>query len=363
MSDRIAKLRAALKADGIEAFVVTKGSDIKYLTGFTGEYGVSVLVITDTDQHFVTDGRFATQAAEEVPGFTVTVYQKWDERPATYYTCAGDILAKLGVATAHFVPGDISYGDYADLDEHAAGVELKPAKDYLAEIRAVKDAGEIETIKQACQISMRSFYAILDKIKPGVTEIDVANALEYEFRSRGGSGFCFETIVASGPNNGACPHATVSDRKLEYGDFVTIDFGTRYHDYCSDITRTVVIGKAKEPKLYDVFKIVTEAKQAGQDMLKPGVTYAEISNTINGVVESYGYKIPHGPGHNFGLDIHEAPFLGPLNQTKQQPGMVHTIEPGIYLPGVGGIRQEDDYLITEDGYERLTYITDHLIEL
>ena len=361
--DRIAKLRAALKADGVEALVVTKGSDIKYLTGFTGEYGTSVLVLTDTEAHFVTDGRFEKQASDECAGTTVHIYQKWDARPANYYTCAGDIVAKLGVAKAAFVPSDLSYGDYADLTEHAEGVELTPVKDYAADIRAIKEPEEIELIKHACKISMASFYALLDVIEPGVTEIDVANELEYQFRSRCGSGFCFETIVASGPDNGACPHATASERVLEAGDFVTIDFGTYYKGYCSDITRTVVLGKAKEPKLYDIFKIVSEAKAAGAATLRPGVSYAEVSNAITGVVEAAGYKIPHGAGHNFGLDIHEAPYLSPRTETLEAPGMIHTIEPGIYLPGIGGVRQEDDYLITEDGYERLTYITDHLIEL
>lgn len=364
MSTRIQKLQAALKADGIEAYVCTKGSDIKYLTGFTGEYGTSVLVVLPGKCHFVTDGRFESQAGTEVGAVAeVHVYRKWDSRPATYYTCAGDILAQEGVEQAGFVASDISFGDYQDLAEHAEKCALAPVADHVQPLRAIKDADEIATIRKACQISMRSFYALLDHIKPGVTEIDVANALEYEFRSRGGSGFCFETIVASGPDNGACPHATVSERKLEKGDFVTIDFGTYYHGYCSDITRTVVLGQAKEPKLYEIWNIVEEAKELGASMLKPGVTYAEVSNAINAYVKDHGYDIPHGVGHNFGLDIHEAPFMGPNNHTPEVPGMIHTIEPGIYVPGLGGVRQEDDYLITEDGYERLTYITDHLIEL
>lgn len=196
-----------------------------------------------------------------------------------------------------------------------------------------------------------------------MTEIDVANELECQFRSRGGSGFCFETIVASGPDSGACPHATASSRVIEQGDFVTLDFGTYFDGYCSDITRAVVLGRPKEPQLLKVWDIVEQAKELGASMLRPGVTYAEVSNAVNAYVEERGYSIPHGVGHNFGLDIHEAPFMGPANTTPEQSGMCHTIEPGIYLPGIGGVRQEDDYLITEDGCERLTYITDHLIEL
>ncbi len=364
MSDRLSKLKESLKPDGIEAYVVTKGSDIKYLTGFTGEYGTSVLVVTGSECHFVTDGRFESQAQTEVGGVAkVHVYMKWGTRAANYYTCAGDILHELGVSEAGYVASDITMADYSDLSEHAEGVKLVTVADHVAPLRMIKDEEELALIRRACQISMRSFYGLLDAIKPGVTEIDVANELEYQFRSRGGQGFCFETIVASGPDNGAFPHATASTRKLEYGDFVTIDFGTYYGDYCSDITRTVLIGKAKEPELLKVWSIVEEAKELGASMLKPGVTYAEVSNAVHKYVEDHGYKIPHGVGHNFGLDIHEAPFMCPLNDTPEQPGMVHTMEPGIYLPGVGGVRQEDDYLITESGAERLTYITDHLIEL
>lgn len=364
MTQRLERLVAAMRADGLEALVVSKGSDVKYLTGFTGEYGTAVLVVTWDGAYFVTDGRFESQASDEVASKAeVHVYQKWDDRPASYFTCAGDILRERQIAEAGFVASDVTVSGHADLAEHAVGVELKLVRDYVSEIRMIKDANELVLIRKACQISMRSFYAVLDFIKPGVTEIDVANELERQFRSRGGEGACFDTIVASGPINGACPHATVSSRALEYGDFVTIDFGTYYQGYCSDITRTVVIGKAREPQLYEAWRIVNEAKQLGASMLAPGVTYAEISNAINDYVKQRGYSIPHGVGHNFGLDIHEAPFMGPRNTTAERPGMVHTIEPGIYLPGIGGVRQEDDYLITEDGCERLTYITDHLIEL
>lgn len=200
-------------------------------------------------------------------------------------------------------------------------------------------------------------------IKPGVTEIDIANELEYQFRSRGGSGFCFETIVASGPDNGANCHATASDRKIQLGDFVTIDFGTYYHGYCSDITRTVAVGKAKDPELYKMFDVVRKAKDAGQNSLKPGMVMGELRDIIVKVVEDAGYHIPHGPGHNFGLDIHEQPYICTGSKVTLQPGMVHTIEPGIYIPGIGGVRQEDDFLITEDGYRRITNITDALITL
>lgn len=144
---------------------------------------------------------------------------------------------------------------------------------------------------------------------------------------------------------------------------MTIDFGTYYHGYCSDITRTVAVGKAKNPELYKMFDVVRKAKDAGQNSLKPGMVMGELRDIIVKVVEDAGYHIPHGPGHNFGLDIHEQPYICTGSKVTLQPGMVHTIEPGIYIPGIGGVRQEDDFLITEDGYRRITNITDALITL
>ena len=144
---------------------------------------------------------------------------------------------------------------------------------------------------------------------------------------------------------------------------MTIDFGTYYHGYCFDITRTVAVGKAKNPELYKMFDVVRKAKDAGQNSLKPGMVMGELRDIIVKVVEDAGYHIPHGPGHNFGLDIHEQPYICTGSKVILQPGMVHTIEPGIYIPGIGGVRQEDDFLITEDGYRRITNITDALITL
>lgn len=361
--ERVEKLKRNLAADGIENFIITKGTDVEYLTGFSGGDGVTVLVLTPAKDYFVTDGRYETQVKEEVPTFEAHIYKKWTKDPSNYYTCAGDIIAEAGIKEAALVTDDITFSAYQDLAGHAKGCELKPVKDYVAELRCIKDEGELALIKRACKISMKSFYALLDTIQPGVTEREVSNELEHLFHTHGGTSLAFDNIVASGPVNGACPHATVSDRVIEEGDFVTIDFGTRYNRYCSDITRTMVVGKAAKPEMYKIWETVQKAKDTGAAMIRPGVTFAEASNAINKVVEDAGYKIPHGVGHNLGLDIHEAPFMGARTDIEMKPGMVFTIEPGIYVPGVGGVRQEDDYLITEDGAERLTYITDHLIEL
>ena len=317
MNTRIQKIVDAVKKNGHDGIVISKGSDIKYLTGFTGEYGVAVLLLTEKKNYFVTDGRFEFQAAQETEGFEVVVYGEG----LNYFSQTGKLAAEAGVKQCAICGADLTFDDYQDLVSQAPDTKFVSEGSYVEPLRAIKTPEEIETIEQACRISERSFYALLDVIKPGVTEIDIANELEYQFRSRGGSGFCFETIVASGPDNGANCHATASDRKIQLGDFVTIDFGTYYHGYCSDITRTVAVGKAKNPELYKMFDVVRKAKDAGQNSLKPGMVMGELRDIIVKVVEDAGYHIPHGPGHNFGLDIHEQPYICTGSKVTLQPGM------------------------------------------
>ncbi len=359
MNERLQIVLDTMKKNGREGLVISKGTDVKYLTGFSGEYGTAVLLLTEKACYFVTDPRFAYQAEQETKGLEVVVYGAG----LNYFQQLGQLAADCHLAHCVFFGSDISYDDYRNMIEKAPQTTFIREESYIADLRAVKTPEEIETIQEACRISERSFYALLDVIKPGVTEIDIANELEYQFRSRGGSGFCFETIVASGPDNGANCHATPSTRKIELGDFVTIDFGTYYHGYCSDITRTVAVGKAKHPELYKMFDAVRKAKDAGEKSLKPGLAMSELHQNIYGVVEEAGYRIPHGAGHSFGLEIHEHPYIGSKSNYYLKPGVIHTIEPGIYIPGTGGVRQEDDYLITKDGYQRLTNITDALITL
>ncbi len=359
MNKRLEAIQKRIKEDGLDGLLVGKGTDIRYLTGFTGEAGVAVLVLTEHESYFITDGRFTNQAEMETEGFEVSAYG----RGSGYYQAAGERIAKLGLKKCGLRMDEIFYSDYMAMAAKCPGTEFVSAKPYLAELRRVKTSEELQIIRRACNISERSFYALLDHIKPGMTEIDVANELEYQFRSKGGSGFCFETIVASGPENGANCHATPSLRRLREGDLVTIDFGTGYQGYCSDITRTVAIGEPKNPELLHIYNTVKLAKRAGEAILHPGLPMNELHRAINEAVEAEGYQIPHGPGHSFGLDIHEDPFIAASNSYCLEPGVVHTLEPGIYVPGVGGVRIEDDYLITETGAERLTNITDELIVL
>lgn len=348
IENRIKKIIDKMIKDRVEALIVTKGTDIRYLSGFTGEAGVAVLILTNDKRYLITDGRFTNQASQETSGYEIV---KWESKSGIYGE-TGNILKKISVNQVVIDHAEISYANYESLI-NAFEKKVKNSKPYITDMRMVKDLGEVQAIRKACEITEKSFLAILNTIKPGQTEAEIRNSLEYEFRKNGAEGIAFESIIASGPDNGANPHATVSSRKIQNGDMITIDFGCKYNGYCSDMTRTIAIGQPSE-ELLKIYNVVKEAKDNAVLKLKSGVKAKDIDMAIRSVFEKYGYVLPHGPGHGFGLDIHENPFLGPRNEYEMEENVVHTIEPGIYIPGIGGVRIEDDYLITKDGYELLT---------
>lgn len=357
---RIEAVKNYLQQNDIECALVIDGFDVGYLTGLPKETGVAILILSKQGNYVVTDNRYEIEAKEACPDFEVLT---WTKGVRGTFETALVILGELAPQTLAFSFAEIPYSYVRSIQEKLPSVTLKDSDLSVKALRARKSAEEIELIETACKISMRSFYALLDKIKPGVTEKYVSDMLEAEFRSHGGDGYCFTTIVASGPNNGALPHASVSDRKIEKGDFVTIDFGTAYKGYCSDITRTVTIGKPNNPELLRMFEAVSTAKEQGAKALHAGTCPMEIHNTLKAVMDEYGYVTPHGFGHSFGLQIHEYPFITLRDETPYPSNCVTTIEPGIYIPGTGGVRQEDDFLIVDGGAKRLTTITDYLIEL
>ena len=238
-----------------------------------------------------------------------------------------------------------------------------PLGEELSLLRAVKDEGEIEKLARAEQIGDEAFSYILTQIKPGITELEIAAKLEYYMKSHGAQEKGFDTIAASGLHS-AMPHAVPSEKVLEKGDFLTLDFGCKYQGYCSDMTRTVVIGKANE-KQKEIYKIVLEAQEAALAGLRAGMTGAEGDALARKVIEEAGCGdyFGHGLGHSVGLEIHEKPALSPKDQTILRPGIIETVEPGIYIPGLGGVRIEDMTVITENGIKNLTSSPKELIEL
>jgi Xaa-Pro aminopeptidase len=255
------------------------------------------------------------------------------------------------------------FADYQELKENLKVEELVPVANEITAMRRIKTPRELEYIKKAEAIGDRVFTEILDFIRPGMTELEVAAKLEYLLKVNGGQALSFPSIVASGVNS-SMPHAVPSHKKIEKGDFLTMDFGCVYEGYCSDMTRTIVIGKASQ-KQREVYDTVLKAQLAALDFIKAGYKGKEIDKVARDIIYSAGYEgcFGHGLGHSVGLNVHENPRLSMLEEDIIEAGMTETVEPGIYIKGFGGVRIEDLVVVTEDGCENFTASEKRLIEL
>lgn len=354
---RIAKLRAEFQGLGGEAMLITSELNRRYLTGFTGTAGI--VLVTASGASLFTDFRYTEQASAQSSGVEVT------EHPTTgYYELVAERLRGEGVERVLFEDGAVSYAAYALLKERLAPVELVPAGKALERLRAVKEDYELAVIQEAADIADRTFEHILGFIKPGAKESDIALEMEFYMRKLGASGTSFDTIVASGVRS-AMPHGVASDRTIGSGEFVTLDFGAYYKGYCSDLTRTVVVGPASD-RHREIYGIVLEAQLHALENLKPGMSGREADALTRDIITRYGYgdQYGHSTGHGIGLDIHEEPRLSySAPDSILLPGHVVTVEPGIYLPGFGGVRIEDDVVLTDDGIKILTHSPKELIVL
>jgi Xaa-Pro aminopeptidase len=356
MLERIKKLQSILEREQIDGMLVCRDSDVRYLSGEKFEPGSTILAIGRDAGFVITDGRFENQLKNRKDGLTPVIY----DPAGGLYGEAGALLKKRGISRVSVQYSSLSHAAFRTLSD--LGIEAADCAPFLDEMRMKKDAGELELIRRACAVSDASFEEVLGGLHPGLSEIEVSGMLEYAFKKRGGDGLAFDTIVASGPVNGANCHAAVTARKLEKGDSVTMDFGTTYEGYCSDITRTVFLGKASDEQK-KIYGIVREAKKRAASLLREGARLREIAAAGVGHITDSGYMVPHGIGHSFGYDAHEPLFISIRDGRMLRAGMVTTLEPGIYVPGVGGVRLEDDYLITPSGAEKLTHCTDELLEL
>ncbi|WP_155286711.1 M24 family metallopeptidase [Lacticaseibacillus zhaodongensis] len=343
---RIEALRKEMIGAKLDALLVTDPVNVSYLTGFTGNE--SALMLTPDAGTFITDSRFAEQVQQEVSGFTVQLHT------TGLLPEAGELAAAAGVKVLGFEADTMTYSDYSLL-KHSFTGQLKPASDFVERIREVKDDDELMLIERAIEIAEAGYDHVIKTIKAGMTELAVATDLDFFMRGLGASGLSFETIVASGARS-AMPHGSATDRVIQDGDIVTLDWGCVYKGYVSDITRTFAIG-TPDPKLDEIYKIVYAANRAVAKIMGPGVTGAQIHAAAHQVIDGAGYKqyFGHGTGHGIGRGIHEGPGAwGRYMQVEQQPGNVETDEPGIYLPEIGGVRIEDDLLVTRDGNQQLT---------
>ncbi|WP_102027365.1 M24 family metallopeptidase [Salirhabdus sp. Marseille-P4669] len=352
--EKVTKLRKALEEQNVDGILITSEKNRRYITGFTGTAGVAL--ITQEHAVFITDFRYTEQASEQVKGFEIV------EHKVLITKEVANQVERLGIKRLGFEKAHVTYSTYEAYREQVSA-ELVPLAGIIEKLRLIKTDEEINILKEACQIADNAFEHILGFIKPGVKEIDVSNELEFFMRKQGATSSSFDIIVASGFRS-ALPHGVASDKVIESGELVTLDFGAYYKGYCSDITRTVAVGEIND-KLKDIYNTVLEAQLRGVEGLKPGITGIQGDALTRDYIKEKGYGdyFGHSTGHGIGLDVHEGPTLSYRGEAKLEPGMVVTVEPGIYIPNVGGCRIEDDVLITENGYEKLTHSSKELITL
>ena len=343
--------RDAMNQMGIDGLLLTHPADIAYLTNFTGDD--SVLLVTEKEFHLVTDFRYEEQAQLEAGWMKMTIRDgKMEE--ALSKVVAGSKTKKVGFEANFTTVGQIDALSRA-LKELKSQVQLVPIENVMLNIRKVKDDHEIDLIRKSVAVAEEAFNAILDEIKAGQTENYLAGLLVFELRSRGATNSSFPVIVAAGPNS-SLPHYRPAEMLVARDQPLLIDWGALHKGYCSDLTRTLLIGRVS-PKIKQIYKVVYEAQLAAIKFLRPGVTPQQADRVARDIIESAGFgkQFGHGLGHGIGRDIHELPAMRKTGHEEElRPGMIVTVEPGIYLPGEGGVRIEDDVLITHSGCEVLS---------
>lgn len=351
---KLIKLRESLEANQLEAILITSPINRRYITGFTGTAGVAI--ITKDAARFITDFRYIEQATEQATAFTVV------EHKTSIGEEISNQLKELNIKAVGFEKDQLTYADYETYSKLFTA-ELIPVSGIVEGIRLIKEPEELTTLKKAAEIADAAFEHIQSYIKPGVKEIEISNELEFFMRNQGATSSSFDIIVASG-NRSALPHGVASTKEIQNGDLVTMDYGAIYQGYCSDITRTVAVGEI-DTELKKIYDTVLEAQLRGVRGIKPRLSGKEADALTRDYItqKGYGEYFGHSTGHGFGLEVHEGPSLSYRSEVILQPGMVVTVEPGIYVPGVGGCRIEDDLVITEVGNERLTVSSKELIQL
>ena len=340
--------------ESMDALVITSPYNMRYFSGFTG--GEGAVLVTKSVRILYTDSRYTEQAQKEATNFEV-------KETNNYLNSLCEDVKAMDVRSAGFEDSDMTAAEYTNVCECLKGIRLKPLSKEINLLRMVKSETELEKIKKAEDVACRAFRHILPYIKPGVKERDVALEIEYFMRKMGSDGTSFNTIVVSGAKS-SLPHGRPDGKVIEKGDFVTMDFGCVWDGYCSDMTRTVVVGKASEMqrKIYETVKL---AQQTGLDTIRAGITGKSADAAAREVIEKAGYGkyFGHSLGHGVGLLVHELPNLSPRSEIVLEENMVVSCEPGIYIPDFGGVRIEDLVCVKENGIENFTYETKDLIEL
>lgn len=345
------RINKLCKSSNNEAFFITSPENLYYFSGFTG--GEGALFFTREERLLFTDSRYTVQAKNEAPDFKV-------------YDVAEKPLSAF-LKTRHepigFEDGFCSFRTFLNYKKTMPDVTFVPATEEIQKVRMIKTDAEIAFIEKAASIADDAFSYILPRIAQGKTEKEIALDLEFFMRKNGAEGVSFETISASGVRS-SMPHGTATDKKLEQGDFLTLDFGCKFKGYCSDMTRTIVLGKASE-KQKEIYETVLNAQLAALREIRAGAKTKEIDAIARKIIDSAGFKgcFGHGLGHSLGLEVHEKPSLSPKSEDVLEEHMLMTVEPGIYIENFGGVRIEDLVVVTKDGYKNLTHSPKTLIEL
>lgn len=356
-STRRAALRASLQVADLDALLVTGQVNVRYLTGFTGSNAALLVAAAGDDASvFCTDGRYGTQSQHQVPDLKRVIDRPCDVVLAAAAADAGHV--RLGFES-HWVTVD----GHATLAAAAPKVELVRAPGMVETLRMIKDDTEVEALRMACAAADRALADLITYggLRPGRTEREVARELEDLMLDHGAAGPSFETIVATGANS-AVPHHRPTDAALRTGDFVKMDFGAQVDGYHSDMTRTVVIGEPSGWQ-HEIYHLVAAAQAAGRAALTPGADVRDVDSAARDIIKQAGRgeEFVHGLGHGVGLEIHEAPALSRVGDGKLAAGMAVTVEPGVYLPGKGGVRIEDTLVVRDDKPELLTLTTKELV--
>jgi Xaa-Pro dipeptidase len=349
------RLRSLLGPAEVDALLVTRLTNVRYLTGFTGSN--AALLVTPDRTVLATDGRYTTQSEAQAPDVERVIDRAGAEALTT-------LAGETGVRRLGFEEHDLSVATHATLRGRDRAPDLAATGGLVERLRTVKDDGEIELIRRACAISCQALEQLLPVIASGRTEREVARDLDNRMLDLGADGVAFQTIVATGPNS-AVPHHRPTDREIAVGDLLKIDFGALHHGYHADCTRTFVVGREPETWQREIFDVVREAQRAGRRALAPGAGLRQIDSAARDVVTAAGYgeQFSHGLGHGVGLEIHEAPALGCSAAGTISARTPVTVEPGIYLAGRGGVRIEDTLVVDESGPELLTTTPKDLLVL
>ena len=348
------RLRKLIHQSGADALLVTNFKNVTYLTGFTGDD--SFLLVTASGETLISDKRYTTQLEEECPGLKLEIREPGERMlPVTTSVVERVSIKRLGIEAE-----SATVSLERSLAKALPNVELIATDSLVERLRIVKDKDEIAQTRLACRQAERAFEVVRALLTPQMTELEVAAELEYQARRFGAKALSFPAIVAVGPRS-ALPHATPTAAKLASSEFLLVDWGANSGLYMSDLTRIIVTGKIS-PKLRKVYGVVLTAQLAATSAIRPGVTCEQVDRVARKIISKAGFgrAFGHGLGHGTGLEIHEAPRLAAGQKTKLRPGMIVTVEPGIYLPGWGGVRIEDDVLVTRTGHEVLSDVPKQL---